>query len=543
MQRTTGVKIASAIAAVAIAAPILICIRLAWDVGLTGEESHALSYSRNALHRSEETAVQFSEAIDRLNHDHLPACSADEIDLMRQIALVSSYIQAVGRVSGNSLICTSLDTKQPIPLGPAELLTEYGVTQRNNIPLSIAGGHPMNVLSKDGIAIVVAPSLLFDTPNEGPDVSVGVFVPSSSTPRYIARHNGEIRPEWLRAIPKGTESSFTDTGYVISVVRSARYDIGVITAVPEPYATMLAKQLALVFVPVGLLCGGGLAWAVLYISRIRLSHSSQLRAAARRGEFFVEYQPVVELATRRLIGAEALVRWRSNGEIVRPDHFIPLAEESGVITIITEQVLAMVTKDLPKLLSRDSGFQVAINLSAADIRSRKTIGLLSRLLETSGAHPSNIEIEATERGFLQGSEASGHLAQIRAMGFDVAIDDFGTGYSSLSCLQTLGLDTLKIDKAFVDTIGTDGATSQVVLHIIEIARSLNLGMVAEGVETEAQAQFLRDRGVHYAQGWLFGKPMAVERLCDLLGAQQANDPANAGVVLIPEAAIYLQALS
>jgi sensor c-di-GMP phosphodiesterase-like protein len=193
----------------------------------------------------------------------------------------------------------------------------------------------------------------------------------------------------------------------------------------------------------------------------------------------------------------------------------------------------MVAKDLPQLIQLDSDFKVAINLSAQDVSSEGTVDVLQRLLQTSGAHSSNLEVEATERGFLQGVEARKILARIRKMGIGVSIDDFGTGYSSLSCLQTLGLDTLKIDKAFVDTIGTDGATSQVVLHIIEMAHSLNLDMVAEGVETEAQALFLRERSVRYAQGWLFGKPMPVGILCELLAARLASTPESAAALHHP----------
>ncbi len=260
-----------------------------------------------------------------------------------------------------------------------------------------------------------------------------------------------------------------------------------------------------------------------YISRIQLSLPSVLRAAAKRGEFYLEYQPVVELATKRWIGAEALVRWRrAGGEIVRPDTFIPIAEECGVITRITACVGEIVAADLPSLLQIDQEFFVAINLSAADLRSAETVELFRRMLNSSKAQPKNIAAEATERGFLQGKETSEILDAIRKQGIVVAIDDFGTGYSSLSCLQSLGLDVLKIDKSFVETIATDGVTSQVVPHIIDMAHSLKLFITAEGVETETQADFLRSRGVQFAQGWLFGKPMPIETLCELLVAQRTS---------------------
>jgi len=247
--------------------------------------------------------------------------------------------------------------------------------------------------------------------------------------------------------------------------------------------------------------------------------SAVLRAAAHRREFFVEYQPIVELKSKRWVGAEALVRWNRSGEVIQPNEFIPTAEASGVITLITEQVAEIVAADLPRMLKLDPNFEIALNLSVVDLQSERTIEVLEKLVRESGARPANFEIEATERNLLQGAKANELLVRIRAMGISVAIDDFGTGYSSLAYLETLGIDTLKIDKAFVETIGTSGPTSQVVLHIIEMAHSLHLNLVAEGVETEAQAEFLEAQGVLYAQGWLFAKSMPVTALCESMANQ------------------------
>lgn len=529
MQRSTGIVIASIVGVTAIVAPILISVRLAWNQSLSAEKSSALLYAHDVLRRGDETAKQFGQAINRLNQDHLPPCSAGEIAIMRQIDLESSYIQAVGRISGNTLTCTSLDTKGPISVGPPELVTEFGVTERNYVRLPIAPTYPLSVLSKDGVAVLLDPSLAVDTPTEGPDISIAIFVPSSPNRSVIGAKGGTIPSKWLKAVPKGSETTFFDADYVVSVVRPQQYDFAIVAAVPEVYAIRRARQFAFAFVPIGLLCGAGLAWAVLYISRIQLSMKSVMRTGLKRGEFFLMYQPIIELESGRWVGAEALIRWKRGDRVVPPDLFIPSAEESGVITLITAEVARMVAKDLPRLTKLDSDFRVAINLSANDLSSAGTIDVLQRLIQSSGVHSSNLEIEATERGFLQGVEARELLAKIRAMGVSVAIDDFGTGYSSLSCLQTLGLDTLKIDKAFVDTIETDGVTSQVILHIIEMAHSLHLEIVAEGVETEAQAEFLLEKGVRFGQGWLFGKPMAIATFCEKLAGQREKTRRGAEV--------------
>jgi sensor c-di-GMP phosphodiesterase-like protein len=342
---------------------------------------------------------------------------------------------------------------------------------------------------------------------------VGIFVPSQPQHDPISTSNGVIETTWLKTIPKGTSTSFTDDGYVVSVVRAQQADIAAVAAYPSSYIWQQLRPFAFIFIAFGLLCAGGLAWAVAHISRLRLSLPSAIRRAARQKEFFVEYQPIVDMATWRWVGAEALVRWRHDGRVVRPDEFVPTAEESGVITLITACVAEIVAKDLATLLAIDSNFYVAINLSGPDLLTTDTVNVLKNVLDTSHARPCNLHVEATERCFLQADHSRWMIALIRSMGMPVSIDDFGTGYSSLSCLQTLGLDALKIDKAFVETIGTDGATSQVVPHIIEMAHSLELTMIAEGIESPAQVEFLRKRGVRFAQGWLFGKPMSISSLC------------------------------
>ncbi|MGD0737518.1 MAG: EAL domain-containing protein [Terracidiphilus sp.] len=519
MPKPTRVAIAFAIGTAAVVIPIWASVQLAWNESVSTERALGLSYAHDVQRRTQETASQFGTAIRKLNADGFAPCSPGDLEVMRNLDLGSSYVQAVGRVSGNTLTCASLDFGHQIPLGPPSLTTDRGVEERLGLQLIPGDTHPLNVLSKNGVAIIIDPTLVTDTPTEGPDVELAVFVPSNPNRQFISAVGQNFPPKWLQPRPKGSEGTFLDNGYLVIAARSAQLDLAVVIAIPEHYIFSRVKRVAVYFTPIGLLCGLLLAWAVNYISGIRSSFPSMVKRAAKNKNFYVEYQPIVELESRRVIGAEALVRWKSKVAIVRPDHFIPLAEERGLIHLITEQVINIVTRDLPRFLEFNPDFEVAINMSAADLRSGHTHQLLDQMLVSSGVRAHNVEIEATERAFLQGPETARLIGTLRENGFSVAIDDFGTGYSSLACLQSLSLDTLKIDKAFVETIGTDGATSQVVQHIIEMARSLKLHIVAEGVETEVQAIFLEKRGVQYAQGWLFGKPVPINTFCKNLENQ------------------------
>lgn len=494
-------------------APILVSLQLAWMQSVANEKAVGHRYASAMVRRGEETADQFARAIQLLNKDHLARCSPQEIDLMRQIDVGSSYIQMVGRISGDTLDCTSLGTVEPIAVGAPTLVTENGVRERLGFKWGPAQPDQLDLIDSNGVAILVDTGLLIDLETEGNDVKLALMVPSSAGHLRLVEPKGKLLPKWLNPIGRGQSISFVDGRYIVSQVRSKTRDFEAVSVIPINHAFRHVMQFAVVFVPIGLVCGLGIGWAVMHFVKLRSSPQTMIRAAARNRNFYVEYQPVVDLATGRIAGAEALVRWKRGNTVISPASFIPLAEESGVISLITDNVIEIVLRDLPRLIALDPKFRVAINFSAMDLKTDQTIGKLREVLKKTGASSQNLIVEATEHGLISGPETCKVVATIREAGFRVAIDDFGTGYSSLSCLQSLGLDFLKIDKSFVDTVGTDGVTSEVVLHIIELARSLHLHIVAEGVETEAQAAFLKNRHVEFAQGWFFGRPVSIDSLC------------------------------
>ncbi len=508
MRRSAGMFFGVVTGIAAVVIPILLSVHFARKQAFEYEFAQLRGPAREVQRRAESTGDRTLAAFLRLRQAGLPPCSRAEIDLMRQIAITSSYVQAVGRTANGKLLCSSLGTDKPMPLGPVSYVSKTGESIRTGVRLPFTGEQSVIVLEEGGFAAIIDPTLTLDAVTGSPDVALGIF---SFAEHAMITHRGHIDPSWLET-GSGPESDFVDDGMFVTVLRSQRYDLAAIAARPITGLRQKEKQVLLVFVPIGLICGLALAGAILYLARLRLSIPGILRAAARRNEFFVEYQPVVDLSSRKWVGAEAVVRWQRGSEIVRPDLFIPQAEESGVITLITERVLEHVAADLPAMLHEHPDSHVGVNFSSVDLQSPSTLSALQRLLTESGVPPGNLMVEATERGFLQGSAVREIVERIRALGIEVAIDDFGTGYSSLSSLETLNLSYLKIDKSFVETIGTGGATSQVVLHIIEMAHSLDLQMIAEGVETEEQARFLAERGVRFGQGWLFGKPMKLDIL-------------------------------
>ncbi|WP_019450171.1 EAL domain-containing protein [Cupriavidus sp. BIS7] len=271
------------------------------------------------------------------------------------------------------------------------------------------------------------------------------------------------------------------------------------------------RQLLYTTMPVAVGISALATWLLLRWGRRFHGPEYVLRDAIRRKEFFAVYQPVMSLADGRCIGAEALIRWRlPDGKVVMPDRFVPMAETVGVMHAITQCMLENIIEDLGGQLASDRALHVSVNLAPDDFRSRETLQSINALLARTGIDARQIWIEVTERGFVDDAECRETIAAFREAGHPIYIDDFGTGYSSLAYLHDLDIDGLKIDKAFVESMTTEAPTKNVGPHIIEMAKALGVRMVAEGIETEPQRLALRQQGVQYGQGWLFGKPMAIK---------------------------------
>ncbi|MDX5362916.1 MAG: EAL domain-containing protein [Pseudazoarcus pumilus] len=505
-----------AAAVLAAAAPLFVTLDLARDLALEDTQTESLRLAREVLNRSDTAASQLYAGIDQLSaFPHGTACDSAHMDAMRTVVASMGQLRAIGLMRGNHMPCSSWgDHGEGLDFGPAEFTTPTGSVIRTAVSLSFAPGEVFTTVERKGYAAVIHKSQPVDIVTDLRGVGLATFTPGTSELRSV---RGPVQAAWIDRLGDQRELLFRDGEQLVAMLRSPRYQTGVIAAVPMSHYQQQMGVYMLRLIPAGLVAGAILLLAFLYLNRLQQSWPATLRTALRRNEFSVVYQPVVSLQDGRVIGAETLIRWqRRNGEHIRPDVFIAAAEDAGVVHLLTQRVCDLVERDVRQWLPRFPGLCISINLSANDLHRPETVDMLRRLAGSVPERSGWLTAEVTERGFMRPEEAIRVVEALRADGIGLAIDDFGTGYSSLAYLQHLRFDCLKIDRSFVHTLGTAAPTSQVVFHIIELARSLGLKMVAEGVETEAQAQTLRELGVEAAQGWLFGKPMSAQDLTALL---------------------------
>ena len=262
-----------------------------------------------------------------------------------------------------------------------------------------------------------------------------------------------------------------------------------------------------------------------------LEVQSKLRGALTRGEFLLHYQPRAEIATRRVVGVEALLRWQPLGrELVAPGDFVPLLEETGLIVPVGEWVLETACAQLKSWSDRGIGpLVVSVNVSPRQFRRAEIVAAVRRVIAQTGVDPRLLELEITEGLLMVDTEATIQtLRELTQIGVRIAIDDFGTGYSSLSHLKKSKIDCVKIDRTFIRDITTDANDAAIAMAIIAMAHKLGLKVIAEGVEAEAQRDFLEAYGCDEYQGYLLCRPAPAAELESLLSRGEGTRSAEHG---------------
>jgi sensor c-di-GMP phosphodiesterase-like protein len=477
-------------------------VSLGWTYIATVEQAqgHVVDMARQVADNVHDVLNTAAEALVEVSQEAQYGCSDALISEMRTKAAALYAMRDIGYVTSDGyLVCNSYGRlNPPRSVGSARTIEPEGAKFVFTPPVatvftpgkSIIIAYPLR--NGDFVNILVPPELLLNP------IKPGILSPSGSVEVTLQDDPLAI----LGRPPRESDRFFRaheDAGI-----------FGVAVTVAADRASALAewRRLAIINGGIGGIVGLAIIAVGIRLATRRPSLGDELREALDQHEFVVHYQPVIDLRENRCTGAEALIRWRHPKRgIIQPDVFIGLAEDTGTILAMTRWLMCRVGEEIGDLLRADEGFHVAINLAPVHFRDLEVIADAKAAAEKTDIRPRQMLFEITERGLIDDSFCREVIEGLAELGSRVAIDDFGTGYSNLAYIGMFRLHFLKIDKAFVKTIGSDAASAGLAQVIVDMARTLGLKIIAEGVETRDQVNFLRERGVHLAQGWYFSRPL------------------------------------
>ena len=445
-----------------------------------------------------------------VNLDTAGRCSPANLAAMRTMAFDSTVVADLGRLSNGHLICTTGIGNLVEPLAPveADYISPTGVRWYANVDVLISEQTHALVLELGTANAVIHPMAL--VVNTDPHVKVAILAIDPETGQVLQGAGDQlpVDPERAVAALSGRADYAAMDGYVSALACASGSIICVVSMESEADAIASGELVITVVTAAGMAVAVGAFLAVVLAFHRDRSVSTRLRRAIRADRLHVEYQPQIDLVTREVVGAEALVRWTdSAGVRHRPDVFVAIAENHGFVSALTDLVIRHVVQDMADVLLARPDLHIAINFAAADLTDGRLVERLDRAALQADIAPAQFAIELTERAAGDDPRVKATLAAARAAGHKIAIDDFGVGYSNLTYLQTMPIDCLKVDKSFTDTIGTGSVRATIVPHLLDMAHALDLSVVVEGVETEAQVAYFVDRGVRVGQGWAFARAM------------------------------------
>ncbi|EGB7051671.1 TPA: EAL domain-containing protein [Salmonella enterica subsp. enterica serovar Enteritidis] len=488
---------------------LAICLPTGFSVWFAHKQSEekfvktVQSYTANIIMRTDAIVNHAEVALKKSNDWQGAICSKEHQKFMQNIAFEYNYIKAVLWVNARETLCSSGGVDIPSGTFPPPMRItkggDYGWYLSVN---TLDSTKEMVALGKGNSIVLINPGDFVDVgllDNSPVDVAIIGLIKdtifSSSKPLDLNL--------WIKI-----KNQNSPVVYINNAVYNVHYIPELNLAVVGWSSSLPLKKAwhnnLWIMIPIGLLISIIASFLMLRVLRRLQSPYYALLDAIDSRDISVNYQPIVCLQTNKVVGAEALARWRlSDGKYLSPEIFIPLAEQTGLIVKLTELVLINIFQDVGKWLSNNSNMHISLNVTVDDLSSERFLVLLEECISRWNVSPKQIALELTERQFAEPEKTKLALTKFREKGHSVYIDDFGTGYSSLSYLQKLPIDVLKIDKAFINS--WEGMT--ITPHIIEIAHTLGIKMVAEGIETLNQKDWLFEHGVQYGQGWLFSKAL------------------------------------
>lgn len=450
-------------------------------------------------------------------------CSDAEMAYFRELVFRSDYLKDAGRIHGGKIDCSATVGRPSRTVGQftADSLQDDGtgtIAYSNLVPIHDP------VLKRAGLqmgnAYVVFGSHKPASPGPVPmhlifNMAHDPSAQQGSQPG-VAQQNAKASPNAAGLIRLGNNLDATRCSTLHSSCVTAYTSVS--EALRGEAVTIAGCTLA----------GGGLGIlsGIMFSFMYKRSRDlcQQLRRAVERDKLQVAYQPIVNFASRRIVGAEALARWTDEeGNLVSPEDFIKIAEEHGFIGLITKRMLQRTLRDFAKILQSHPSLRLSLNVAAADLVDPEFLPMLEDSLKRYKVQPPNLVLEITERATASSAAAKETIRILRHRGHSIHIDDFGTGYSNLDRLLYLFADTIKIDKAFTKVIGTESVAVAILPQILAMAKSLGLEVIIEGIETEHQADYFSlssANGMMYGQGFLYGHPVTIEEFYDLLLDEQ-----------------------
>jgi len=368
-------------------------------------------------------------------------------------------------------------------------------------------------------------------------IPADVFLPDGSSGRAASEPAVRLMLSegTLIAVPGNRADSTQESDAIETQNQSARYPLLASASVARAAAFDQHSDLRSIGIIIGaILALLTFALAFLIPRRGRSNPILEMERALDADEFVPYYQPIVDLRGGTIVGAEVLMRWRkSNGSIVPPAAFIPLAESSGLIMDMTRAIMRAARDEFAAVLGPRPGVKIGFNLTANHFTNEAVIEEVREIFADSSIRFSQVVLEITEREPLEDLDMARHvIAGLQELGCNVAIDDVGTGHGGLSYLLKLGANCIKIDKLFVDAIGTERYSTPIIETLVELANRMRMEVYAEGVETLDQVKYLRERGIFLAQGYAFARPLPGRQFRELL---EAAHPLSADEVSVQAA--------